>query len=134
MLRTPTMMAEAETVCVHCCPLCDFTTSTLAQWFSHLRAAHSSDPSFHVTCGIDGCQRTYVKFSSLNTHVYIHHRDRMCDISGGVTTLMAVFHLHSVIQAHSIHLLLVVPTCVGIAQNSCHFQPLTSRKVALTSF
>ena len=79
-------MAEAEAVSVHCCPICDFTTSTLAQWFSHLRAAHSSDPSFHVTCGIDGCQRTYVKFSSLNTHVYRHHRERMCEVSQGLST------------------------------------------------
>lgn len=65
-------------VLVHLCPICNFTTSTLTQWFSHLRSAHSSDPSFRVTCGIDGCKNTYSKFSSLNTHVYRHHKQRMC--------------------------------------------------------
>ena len=69
-------MAEAETVSVHCCPICDFHTSTLTQWFSHLRLAHSNDPSFKVTCGIDGC-KTYLKFSSLKSHVYRYHKERM---------------------------------------------------------
>ena len=62
---------------VHLCPICRLTTSTLPQWFSHLRSAHSSDPSFYVTCGIDGCKKTYSKFSALNTHVYRHHKERM---------------------------------------------------------
>ena len=72
-LRMPAPMLCIETMAaifVHCCPICNFTTSTLTQWFSHLRSSHSSDPSFCVTCGIDGCKKTYSKFSSLNTHVY----------------------------------------------------------------
>ena len=64
---------------VHYCPICDFTTSTLRQWFSHLCLSHSKDPSFRVTCGIDGCKNTYSKFSSLNSHVYRHHKHRMCE-------------------------------------------------------
>ena len=63
---------------VLCCPICDFTTSTLTQRFSHLRSAHSNDPSFRVTCGIDGCKNTYSKFSPLNSHVYRYHKQRMC--------------------------------------------------------
>lgn len=77
-MRMTTCVKMMAAVFVHCCPICEFTTSTLAQWFSHLRSAHSSDPSFLVTCGIDGCKNTYSKFSSLNTHVYRHHKHRMC--------------------------------------------------------
>ena len=80
-MRTPTRHLAMAAVLVHCCPICDSTTSTLAEWFSHLRSSHSRDPSFRVTCGIDGCNNTYSKFSSLNTHVYRHHKQRMCGSS-----------------------------------------------------
>ena len=75
-------------VLVHLCPLCQTTRSTLPQWFSHLRSAHSSDPSFRVTCGVDGCKKTYIKFSALNTHVYRHHRDRIKDVSSLPQTVL----------------------------------------------
>ena len=68
---------------VHYCPICDFTTSTLIQWFSHDRSAHSNDPSFCVTCGINGCKRTYSIFSSLNSHVYRNHKERTCGSNSG---------------------------------------------------
>ena len=64
-------------VIVHQCPLCEFAAATLRQWFSHLRLVHSSDPGFRVCCGIDGCKNTYGKFSSLSSHVYSHHKDRI---------------------------------------------------------
>ena len=61
----------------HACPLCDFNSRTLPEWFSHLRLVHSSEPNFLVTCGIDGCMKTYSKFASLNSHVYRYHKGRV---------------------------------------------------------
>ena len=82
MPRRP-LNATMAAIFVFCCPICDFTTSTLIQWFSHLQSAHSNDPSFRVTCRIDGCKRTYSKFSSLNSHVYRNHKERMCGSNSG---------------------------------------------------
>ena len=48
------------------CPMCSFNTSTVKLVLSHLRSVHSSDPRFHVMCGIDGCARIYRKYSGLH--------------------------------------------------------------------
>ena len=42
---------------------------------SHLRAVHSNDPGFNVTCGIKGCAVTLKSFRSLYQHIYRKHRD-----------------------------------------------------------
>ena len=63
------------------CRLCGSRLPTLRLWISHLRLVHSSDPNFSVCCGIDGCQGTYTKFSSFNTHLYRNHRDIICKSS-----------------------------------------------------
>lgn len=41
----------------------------------HLRRHHSCDPYFSVTCGIDGCPKTFTKFSTFRSHVSFHHGD-----------------------------------------------------------
>ena len=55
------------------CPTCSFNASTVKLVLSHLRSVHSSDPRFHVMCGIDGCARTYRKYSGLHSHLYRCH-------------------------------------------------------------
>lgn len=80
-----TMASSGFQVLVHCCPFCDTTTSNMSQCFSHLRSSHASDPSFQFTCGIDGCKKTYLTFSALNTHVYRHHRSKMMENSSSLS-------------------------------------------------
>ena len=55
------------------CPMCSFSAPTVKLVLSHLRSVHSSDPRFHVMCGIDGCARTYRKYSGLHSHLYRCH-------------------------------------------------------------
>jgi hypothetical protein len=55
------------------CPMCSFNASTVKLVLSHLRSVHSSDPRFHVMCGIDGCASTYRKYSGLHSHLYRCH-------------------------------------------------------------
>lgn len=69
--------SHASSIVAYVCPLCESTQSVLREWFSHLGAAHSNDPSFFVTCGIDGCKCTYRKLSALKSHVYRHHKAKM---------------------------------------------------------
>lgn len=56
------------------CPLCNFSSPSRSLWLSHLRSVHSDDSDFLVTCGIDGCELSYSKCSSLVSHIYRHHR------------------------------------------------------------
>lgn len=55
------------------CPMCSFEAPTVKLVLNHLRNVHSNDPRFHVMCGIDGCARTYRKFSGLHSHLYRCH-------------------------------------------------------------
>ena len=59
------------------CPLCGYLSPSISLHISHLRLVHSMDRSFHVTCGIDGCDREYRAFSAFNTHAYRHHRSAL---------------------------------------------------------
>lgn len=56
------------------CTLCQSLSPSLLLHISHLRLVHSQDPSFHVSCGIDGCTDVFRAFSSYNSHVYRRHR------------------------------------------------------------
>ena len=56
------------------CPLCQSLSPSLLLYISHLRLVHSQDPSFHVSCDIDGCCDVFRAFSSYNSHVYRRHR------------------------------------------------------------
>ena len=53
--------------------MCSFEAPTVKLVLSHLRSVHSNDPRFHVMCGINGCARTYRKYSGLPSHLYRCH-------------------------------------------------------------
>ncbi len=57
------------------CPLCNFKSPSRSLWLSHLRNVHYDEDGFFVTCGIDGCDASYRKCSSLVSHVYRKHRN-----------------------------------------------------------
>ena len=43
----------------------------------HMSAVHAHDPGFNITCGIQGCTRTYTNFYSFKKHLYWKHRDSL---------------------------------------------------------
>ena len=57
------------------CSFCSLSLTGIPSWFSHIRLVHSHEPGFFMRCSINGCALTYRNFSSLNTHVYRHHRE-----------------------------------------------------------
>lgn len=57
------------------CPLCVLQAPTIQFVLQHMRSVHSSDPNFLVTCGLNGCPRTFRKFSSFYQHIYRNHKD-----------------------------------------------------------
>ena len=57
------------------CFLCQtFRSSTFAAVVHHIGAVHAFEPSFNISCGIDGCPRhPYNNFVSYKKHLYRHH-------------------------------------------------------------
>lgn len=57
------------------CPMCTFEAPSVNAILSHVRAVHSHDPNFLVTCGLGGCGTTSRSFSALYSHVYRRHSE-----------------------------------------------------------
>ena len=50
-----------------------FTTNLLSRLLNHIGRCHSSEPGFHVLCGIQECTRTYTNYNAFRNHVKKHH-------------------------------------------------------------
>lgn len=60
--------------CKYLCPICyRYASLSFKVVLRHI-AVHSSDPAFHVTCGILECPRTFNTYSAYKKHIYRHHR------------------------------------------------------------
>ena len=58
------------------CNLCvHFVAFTLALFLNHLVRYHTSDPNFHVLCGINGGSKTYRNCISFKNHIERKHAD-----------------------------------------------------------
>ncbi len=56
------------------CPLCvEFHAPTIQLLIPHIRLVHSNQPGFCVTCGLDGCQRTFRNMKTFTNHMYQFH-------------------------------------------------------------
>lgn len=62
------------------CQLCSFRSSTWRLWLRHTFEAHSSEPTFHLRCGIGGCCLTFKHLSSMLSHLSRKHPGQ-CEIS-----------------------------------------------------
>ena len=52
-----------------------FVAFTLALFLNHLVRYHTSDPNFHVLCGINGCSKTYRNCISFKNRIKRKHAD-----------------------------------------------------------
>ena len=56
------------------CPVCgSCRLPTLQLMLQHISRIHASSPSFSVTCGLDGCLRTYTNNGSYQKHIKKMH-------------------------------------------------------------
>lgn len=55
------------------CQLCSLQTSSMSFLLRHLTEVHSNRPGFHLTCGLNNCQRTYHNITTYKHHVYAMH-------------------------------------------------------------
>ena len=57
-------------------PLCySFAARILNGVLRHIRAVHAHEANFHVTCGIQGCPRSYSNYYSYKKHMYQKPRE-----------------------------------------------------------
>ena len=64
-IETNTNMVQLQ------CSLCSsFASTTFQGVLRHIGTEHAFDSNFHLQCGLDGCQRTFHKYSSWRSHLY----------------------------------------------------------------
>ena len=58
------------------CPYCpeEYSAPSETLLLTHIRLAHSHDPSFSIQCAINGCSRTFTNFRTYQNH-RLTHRD-----------------------------------------------------------
>ena len=67
------------------CPLCSGLSVkfNIADYVKHLRLFHAHRPDFKVTCGINGCLRSYSNLGSFKNHIsFVHNTSELVDYAG----------------------------------------------------
>ena len=62
------------------CSIChSFASLDYASVVRHIGSVHAWEPRFKVTCGIDGCMRTYTSYRRYRAHIVNKHSEHMSD-------------------------------------------------------
>ena len=62
------------------CPLCgEVRVRSICQLMTHIRLFHSDQPGFCIQCNLQGCKRTFRKFTVYRNHVYAYHNTASVD-------------------------------------------------------
>lgn len=62
------------------CPLCPRERTSglklnITRYLQHIQLFHSHQPGFRITCGLDGCARTFKNFITFRCHISARHRN-----------------------------------------------------------
>ena len=58
------------------CKICNnFASHSYFKVLCHIGLVHSFDPGFTVTCGVDGCPKTFKKYNSFRKHILRHYKE-----------------------------------------------------------
>jgi len=71
------------------CPLCSVASHlkfSLSDYIKHIKIFHAHNPSFKITCGINGCQRMFTNFGTFTNHMYDKHSAKSQCISNSDST------------------------------------------------
>ena len=60
---------------MHSCVKCNFSSRCLSKLVIHYRFVHQHEHDFQLSCGVDGCSRTYKQTNSFIKHVKRKHPD-----------------------------------------------------------
>ena len=82
--------------------MCSFEAATVRIILSHLRIVHSNDLHFNVTCGVDGCSRTFRTFSALYSHIYRQHKSSGIIQSERIDPRSSITEPHEMLSLYSV--------------------------------
>jgi len=81
------MSRECRNLMFSLCSAASHLRFNITDYVKHIKIFHGHDPSFKITCGIAGCQRTYNNFRTFVNHVLAMH-----NIVISLTTALTVIH------------------------------------------
>ncbi len=55
------------------CTLCASHFHLVSLLLTHIRLVHADQPSFRIQCNLQGCKRTFKKFTVYRNHIYHFH-------------------------------------------------------------
>ena len=58
-----------------CCVCHKFAAPRYTSVLRHIGSVHSCEPHLHLTCGIEGCPRTYSSYRCFRKHIRSQHRE-----------------------------------------------------------
>ena len=64
-----------ETITCKLCSTASHLRLQVKEYLQHIKLFHAHQPDFKITCGISGCQRTFINFGTFCDHVYDVHSD-----------------------------------------------------------
>ena len=67
-------MASSERKKIFQCAMCKNRSHDFKSYMNHLNWRHQFDSKFSITCNLEGCPRTYVKFDTYRRHVSKDHK------------------------------------------------------------
>ena len=67
------MSRECRNLTCSLCSAASHLRFNITDYVKHIKIFHAHDPSFKITCGIAGCQRTYNNFRTFVNHVSAMH-------------------------------------------------------------
>lgn len=67
------------------CPICARSFATVSMLLKHIRLTHADRPDFNLQCNLQGCKRTFKRFTTFRNHIYHNHdveaiTDGDCDV------------------------------------------------------
>ena len=78
------------------CSLCTGLSvqfNTIGDYIKHLRLFHAHRPDFRVTCGINGCLKSYSNLGSFKNHVlFVHNTTNKCFIENSLEADQNITH------------------------------------------
>ena len=78
------------------CSICNsFGAQDYASVIRHIGSVHAWEPRFRVTCGIEGCVRTYTSYRRYREHIIHKHGELLRDDDMNVGSLQDSEHEHA---------------------------------------
>lgn len=65
------------------CSICAGSFATVSMLLKHICLAHADRPDFSLQCNLQGCRRTFKRFTTFRNHIYQHHDVQAINIDDG---------------------------------------------------